>query len=107
MLFLWVKEDVGVLGFCLRFAFAPVSRPSMVIPLTDDCGRERETASGLPLSHTLVRFANQKYSNPMWKVILPSGSLRMLVMYTGAPPPSCERLEGVVNGVNAVFAALG
>ena len=28
-------------------------------------------------------------------------------MYTGSPPPSCDRLDGVVNGVNASFAALG
>src|SRR5262245_15070131 len=31
----------------------------------------------------------------------------MLVMYTGRPPPSCERLDGVVNGVNPSLAVLG
>jgi hypothetical protein len=31
----------------------------------------------------------------------------MLVMYTGVPPPSWERLEGVVWGVNALFDGLG
>ncbi len=28
-------------------------------------------------------------------------------MWTGSPPPSCDRLDGVVNGVNASFAVLG
>src|SRR5262245_35496249 len=28
-------------------------------------------------------------------------------MNTGSPPPSWERLDGVVNGVNETFAALG
>src|SRR5262245_11147347 len=31
----------------------------------------------------------------------------MLVMWTGSPPPSWERLEGVVYGVNESFDALG
>ena len=31
----------------------------------------------------------------------------MFVKYTGRPPPSCERLDGVVYGVNESFAVLG
>ena len=31
----------------------------------------------------------------------------MFVMYTGSPPPSCDRLDGVVYGVNASFESLG
>src|SRR6266480_1436276 len=31
----------------------------------------------------------------------------MLVMNTGSPPPSCERLDGVVYGVNDEFDGLG
>src|SRR5262249_10552706 len=50
----------------------------------------------------------QWYSYPTWNVIRPSGGRAMLVMYTGSPPgPSCERLDGVVYGVNASLAGLG
>src|SRR5438874_2062541 len=37
----------------------------------------------------------------------PSARRRMLVRYTGRPPPSWARLDGVVNGVKASFDALG
>jgi hypothetical protein len=43
----------------------------------------------------------------MWNVIRPSGSLRMLVMYTGKPPSFRDLLDGVVYGVKAVFDRLG
>src|SRR5262245_54665232 len=43
----------------------------------------------------------------MWNVMRPSGRRRMLVMWTGSPPPNCDRLDGVVYGVNESLAALG
>src|SRR4051812_13896138 len=43
----------------------------------------------------------------MWNVIFPSGRRRMLVMFTGRPPPRFERLDGTVNGVNEWFDSLG
>src|SRR5437588_13110023 len=43
----------------------------------------------------------------MWKVMRPSGSLRMFVIHTGSPPPSFERLDGMVYGVKASFELLG
>ena len=37
----------------------------------------------------------------MKNVIRPSGSRRMLVMWTGRPPPSCDLLDGTVLGDEA------
>src|SRR4051794_15828786 len=44
-----------------------------------------------------------RYSYPMWNVTRPSGRRRMFVMWTGTPPGLAGLLDGVVNGVNAVF----
>jgi hypothetical protein len=42
----------------------------------------------------------------MKNVIRPSGSRRMLVMFTGRPPDG-DLLDGVVSGVKALFDLLG
>ena len=47
------------------------------------------------------------YSYPTQNVIRPSASFRIFVRYTGNPPPSIDRLDGVVYGVNELFAMLG
>src|SRR5215211_6123710 len=49
----------------------------------------------------------QSYSYPIWKLTRPSGSRRTFVTWTGSPPPRVERLDGTVDGVNALFAGLG
>src|SRR5260370_25249130 len=43
----------------------------------------------------------------MWRVTGAWGRRGMLVRWTGSPLTSCDRLDGVVYGVNASFAALG
>src|SRR5262245_37714159 len=43
----------------------------------------------------------------MWKVMRPSGSLRMFVIHTGSPPPSWLLLDGIVYGVKLLFEELG
>ena len=51
--------------------------------------------------------ARHSYSYPIRKLTRPSGNRRMSVMFTGRPPPLGERLDGIVSGVNELFAGLG
>src|SRR5262249_61603581 len=49
--------------------------------------RSGEIKPGPPVATGGPGCTSHQYSYPMWNVMRPSASLRMLVMYTGNPPP--------------------